>query len=132
MEFKRLLISGEAVVLAFDMCSSSDTREHRFSSEQIVAAKSATEPTRAKEIDWSTGTVTRGGGVAATIGELRRTRGPNKNPTKEQIAIRFDRDVLSAFRSSGPGWQTRMNAALEEWLAAKRPKGKTTRSRAAR
>ena len=63
------------------------------------------------------GTVTRGGGVAATIAAIRRTRGPNKNPTKEQVAIRLDRDVLSAFRAGGPGWQTRMNAALKEWLA---------------
>ena len=101
---------------------------HRFSSRQVAVAKAAAEPDRANKIDWSKGTVTRGGGVAATIHELRRTRGPNKNPTKEQVAIRFDRDVLSAFRSSGPGWQTRMNAALKEWLATKQPKGKTRRS----
>jgi len=81
----------------------------------------------AKAIDWSKGTVTPGGGVAATIQALRRTRGPNKNPTKEQVAIRFDRDVLSAFRSSGPGWQTRMNTALKEWLASQQRKGKSLR-----
>ena len=36
--------------------------------------------------------------------------------TKEQVALRVDRDVLAAFRASGPGWQTRMNAALKDWL----------------
>jgi uncharacterized protein (DUF4415 family) len=82
-----------------------------------AAAKAASR--KAPVIDWSKGTVTRGGGVAATIEGIRRTRGPNKNPTKEQVAIRFDRDVLSAFRASGPGWQTRMNAALKEWLASR-------------
>ena len=47
----------------------------------------------------------------------RRRRGrPAGSGLKEQVAIRFDRDVLDAFRSSGAGWQTRMNAALNEWL----------------
>jgi len=26
--------------------------------------------------------------------------------------------VLAYFQSSGPGWQTRMNAALKEWMQA--------------
>jgi len=46
----------------------------------------------------------------------RRQRGPGKRPTKEQVAIRFDPDVLAAFRATGKGWQTRMNEALKEWL----------------
>lgn len=33
---------------------------------------------------------------------------------KEQVAIRFDHDVLTAFRTAGPGWQTRMNDALKD------------------
>jgi uncharacterized protein (DUF4415 family) len=40
---------------------------------------------------------------------------------KEQVAIRFDREVLVAFRSAGPGWQTRMNAALKDWLKTHSP-----------
>lgn len=46
----------------------------------------------------------------------RRAGRPIGSGTREQIAIRFDKDVLAAFRASGPGWQTRMNAALKEWL----------------
>jgi uncharacterized protein (DUF4415 family) len=46
----------------------------------------------------------------------RRVRGEGKNPLKEQIAIRFDADVLKAFRATGKGWQTRMNEALKDWL----------------
>jgi len=90
-----------------------------FSAAEIAAAKAAAPPVSADTsvVDWSKGVVTRGGGTAATIGEIRRIRGPNKNPTKEQVAIRFDREVLEAFRAGGPGWQTRMNAALREWLA---------------
>lgn len=89
-----------------------------FSPEQIAAA-----------IDWSKGVVTRGGGVAATIGAIKRTRGPNKQPTKAQVAIRLDPDVLSAFLAGGPGWQTRLNAALKDWLASqpkKRPPRRKT------
>ena len=64
--------------------------------------------------------------MAATIAALRRTRGPNKAPTKEQVAIRLDREVIGAFRAGGPGWQTRLNAALKDWLASRsaKPKGK--------
>ena len=47
---------------------------------------------------------------------LKKRGRPAGSGTKEQVAIRFDRDVLSAFRSSGPGWQTRMNEALRDWL----------------
>ena len=96
---------------------------------RVANPKTGVVAKRATAIDWSQGIVTPGGGVAATIQALRRTRGPNKNPTKEQVAIRFDRDVLSAFRSSGPGWQTRMNTALKEWLATQQRKGKTRRVR---
>jgi uncharacterized protein (DUF4415 family) len=89
-----------------------------FSSKQIAAAKAAAAPSAPPDrIDWSRGVVTPGGGVAATIGALRKARGKNKNPTKEQVAIRIDPEVLAAFRADGPGWQTRMNAALKEWLS---------------
>ena len=97
-----------------------------FSRAEIVAAKAAATAGRggASKIDWSTGVVTPGGGVAATIEALRRTRGPGKKPAKEQVAIRLDREVLGAFRAGGPGWQTRMNTALKEWLATQPVKRK--------
>jgi uncharacterized protein (DUF4415 family) len=89
-----------------------------FSAAEIAAAKAAAESVAAqRKVDWSKATVTRGGGVEATISAVRRTRGPNKSPTKEQVAIRIDRGILGAFRAGGPGWQTRMNTALKEWLA---------------
>jgi uncharacterized protein (DUF4415 family) len=77
---------------------------------------------RARHVEWSKGVVTSGGGVAATIEAVRRFRGPGKKPTKEQVAIRLDREILGAFRAGGPGWQTRLNEALKEWLAARRSK----------
>ena len=100
----------------------SKTTLQAFSPEQIAAAKAlAAPPGPADHIDWSRGVVTSGGGVAATIAALRKTRGKNKSPTKEQVAIRFDAEVLAAFRADGPGWQTRMNAALKEWLTERQP-----------
>ncbi|MBU3695056.1 MAG: BrnA antitoxin family protein [Rhodocyclaceae bacterium] len=37
--------------------------------------------------------------------------------TKVALTVRYDADVVAAFRASGKGWQTRMNDALREWLA---------------
>ena len=31
---------------------------------------------------------------------------------KQQVTLRLDPDVIDAFRSGGPGWQSRINAAL--------------------
>ena len=51
------------------------------------------------------------------IEAARRRRGrPIGSGAKEQVALRIDRDVLAAFRASGPGWQTRMNEVLREWV----------------
>lgn len=47
---------------------------------------------------------------------IRRARGPQKTLTKVQTAIRYDADIIEAFKADGPGWQTRMNDALREWL----------------
>jgi uncharacterized protein (DUF4415 family) len=43
-------------------------------------------------------------------------RGPQKTPTKERVTIRLSRSVVDTFRSSGEGWQTRVDAALKDWL----------------
>ena len=55
--------------------------------------------------------------MLAGIAVARKRRGrPAGSGTKEQVAIRLDHDVLAAFRTGGPGWQTRMNEALRDWL----------------
>lgn len=56
--------------------------------------------------------------VRAALAERRRMRGPQKAPTKEQVAIRFSPEVLAYFRATGKGWQVRLDAALKEWIAA--------------
>jgi uncharacterized protein (DUF4415 family) len=55
------------------------------------------------------------------IEAYRRQRGRPTGSDKESTTIRFDRDVMAAFRAGGPGWQTRMNAALRDWLKTQSP-----------
>ncbi|MBK8537202.1 MAG: BrnA antitoxin family protein [Candidatus Competibacteraceae bacterium] len=43
-------------------------------------------------------------------------RGHQKTPTKERITIRLSAEVVTAFRATGKGWQTRMDAALRDWI----------------
>ena len=41
---------------------------------------------------------------------------PKAAVTKERITIRLSPDVVSTFRATGDGWQTRVDAALRDWL----------------
>jgi uncharacterized protein (DUF4415 family) len=43
-------------------------------------------------------------------------RGPQQAPTKERITIRLSSEVVAPFRATGDGWQSRMDAALQDWL----------------
>jgi len=38
--------------------------------------------------------------------------------------IRLDADIIAAFRQQGEGWQTRVNAALRDWLDRHRQAGR--------
>jgi uncharacterized protein (DUF4415 family) len=49
---------------------------------------------------------------------LRGQRGPQKAPTKIQISLRVDRDVLEAYKATGEGYLSLMNKALRETLKA--------------
>ena len=94
------------------------SKTNAMNRSQVLAAVRAIPPS--KDFAWD--------GVSeddrpATAAELQagvaahRKRGrPAGSATKEQVAIRFDHDVLAAFRTAGPGWQTRMNDALRDWL----------------
>jgi uncharacterized protein (DUF4415 family) len=48
---------------------------------------------------------------------LRPKRGrPVSADPKAHVNLRLDPDVVAAFRATGRGWQTRLNAALKDWL----------------
>ncbi len=55
-----------------------------------------------------------------------RVRGLQKAPTKIPTTIRLSPEVSAAFRATGPGWQTRIDNALKDWLkshASVQPRG---------
>ena len=55
---------------------------------------------------------------------LRRkvgVRGLQKAPLKERITIRLSPEVVRRFRATGDGWQTRVDAALQDWLKKHKP-----------
>jgi uncharacterized protein (DUF4415 family) len=55
---------------------------------------------------------------------VRRGRPPAQE-RKISTTIRLDRDVVEAFKATGPGWQTRINDTLRR--AARRQKSKASR-----
>ena len=50
-----------------------------------------------------------------------KVRGPQKVPVKERITIRLSSEVVRPFRATGEGWQTRVDAALKDWLKSHEP-----------
>lgn len=48
----------------------------------------------------------------AALERARGQRGPQKAPTKDRVGLRLDHDVVEYFRSTGPGWQSRINDIL--------------------
>lgn len=46
---------------------------------------------------------------------------PKAAVTKERITIRLSQEVVERFRASGEGWQTRVDAALKDWLKTHSP-----------
>jgi uncharacterized protein (DUF4415 family) len=54
-------------------------------------------------------------GKAAFRKALKRGR-PKASAPKISTTIRLDAEVLEAFRATGPGWQTRLNRVLRDWL----------------
>jgi uncharacterized protein (DUF4415 family) len=64
-------------------------------------------------------------GAAVTVGIRPRGR-PKSETRKAAISLRVDADVLDAFKSTGEGWQTRMNGILRAAIlpAHKRKRGR--------
>jgi uncharacterized protein (DUF4415 family) len=46
----------------------------------------------------------------------RKVGRPAGSGTKEMATIRVDKDIMEHFKKNGPGWQTRINAALREHM----------------
>ena len=50
----------------------------------------------------------------------KRGRPVSEKP-KKAVNLRLSPEILSAFKSTGRGWQTRINDALRDWLKEHRP-----------
>ena len=50
------------------------------------------------------------------IQPAKRPGRPKSDAAKKLIALRLDPDIIERFRATGPGWQSRINAALREHL----------------
>jgi uncharacterized protein (DUF4415 family) len=70
-----------------------------------------------KPDDWNISFVTHSAEDLRNVVAARRARGPNRRPTKEQVAVRYSPEVLAYFRATGAGWQTRMDEALRDYVA---------------
>ena len=61
---------------------------------------------------------------AAKLAAAPVRRGRPPAPTRKvSTTIRLDADIVAAFRRQGEGWQTRVNAALRDWLERHRRTG---------
>ncbi len=52
--------------------------------------------------------------------QLKRVGRPPSESPKVALTVRYDADIIEAFKAGGDGWQTRMNHALRDWLKTHR------------
>ena len=67
---------------------------------------------RTHPFDWANAVIKRAGAVIGTV----RRRGPNKRAAKVFTTLRLPADTLTRWKSTGPGWQTRMAEVLTHAL----------------
>lgn len=56
--------------------------------------------------------------VGAQVVGTARTRGRQKAPKKLPVTIRLSPEVVEYFKSTGDGWQTRLDMILREYVKA--------------
>ncbi len=55
---------------------------------------------------------------AAEMAQLRPLGRPKSLVTKQAVSIRLDPEVVAFFKAGGPGWQTRLDAVLRDYVRA--------------
>lgn len=69
--------------------------------------------------------------VRPAQGTLTRPRGrPKKPDAKVHTHIRLSPQVLTHFRATGPGWQTRIDEVLRKWVERRRKQSRPPAKRA--
>jgi uncharacterized protein (DUF4415 family) len=86
-------------------------------SASIKRASEWVDPDDAPEIteEWLEGAVHKRGDKV-----IRRLGRPKLEAPKKAVSLRLDADVVERFRAGGPGWQSRINAALKQHLGRRR------------
>jgi uncharacterized protein (DUF4415 family) len=81
---------------------------------KTITASKWVDPDEAPYLDrdWFERAEIREGG--RLIRPARSTGRPKKATAKQAVNIRLDPDVVAHFRAGGPGWQSRINAALRK------------------
>lgn len=51
------------------------------------------------------------------LAAFKKTRGPQKTPTKVPVSIRLSPEVVEHFKATGRGWQSRINQVLRDAIA---------------
>ena len=87
----------------------------------INAGIDADADARELDSDWHKGAKPASEALApetyAALVAMKRPRGrPKADQTKVFTAIRLDADLLETFKATGKGWQTRVNAALRQFI----------------
>jgi uncharacterized protein (DUF4415 family) len=90
----------------------------RYTTEQLKKLKDKTDWTRVlsmtdDDIDYSDAP-----DIVDMLerGEARLVGRPKKAVTKKSLTLRVDPDIVSAYKKTGRGWQTRINDALRAHL----------------
>jgi uncharacterized protein (DUF4415 family) len=58
---------------------------------------------------------------AAALREALSPGGVKLQGAQQALTVRFDPEVVAAFKATGQGWQARMNDALKDWLQTHSP-----------
>jgi len=54
--------------------------------------------------------------LAEALARARGQRGPQKAPVKDRVGLRLDHATVEYFRATGPGWQSRINDVLADYV----------------
>lgn len=58
----------------------------------------------------------------ADLARLRPPGRPKAVVTKQAVSVRLSPEVVTYFKATGPGWQTRLDAVLKDYVAGRDPR----------